>query len=78
MRELRTEFPNRVRVLATPEFHAKGIVGRDFDLSGSMNLTNSGIDVNDEHLIFRVDPGTVAARRLALEARWGRALNAFD
>jgi hypothetical protein len=76
MRELRGVFPGQVRVVATTDFHAKGIVGKDFDLSGSMNLTHRGIEVNDEHLIYRVDPATVAERRITLESLWGSLLNA--
>ena len=76
MRELRSAFPERVRVVATADFHEKGIVGQDYDLSGSMNLTHRGIEVNDEHLIYRVDQGTVAERRITLESQWGSRLNA--
>ena len=74
--ELRAIFPERVRAAITPDFHEKGIVGADYDLSGSMNLTNNGIEVNDEHLIYRVNRATVAERRLTLEARWGSRFNA--
>lgn len=51
--------------------HEKGILGTNFTLDGSMNLTYNGVYVNDEHLWFRTDPEAVANRRLALYQRWG-------
>jgi hypothetical protein len=75
LRSLRAEFPNRIRTKLTPDFHEKDIVGRDFVLSGSMNFTFRGLEVNDEHIILRTDPSTVAERRLTLEAHWREKLD---
>jgi hypothetical protein len=75
---LRTEFSQRVRAVLIADFHEKGIVGADYDLSGSMNLTHRGLDVNDEHLILRTDSATVAARRLTLEGHWRSRFDAAD
>jgi hypothetical protein len=66
----------RLRAALTSDFHEKGLVGADYDLSGSMNFTHRGIEVNDEHLILRTDPQAVAARRLTLDAHWRTRLDA--
>ena len=75
LRMLGQSHPGKVKVALATDFHEKGIVGSDYDLSGSMNLTHSGVEVNDEHLIFRTDAATVAARRLTLDAHWGGRLH---
>ncbi len=51
-------------------FHAKGLLGADYFLSGSMNLTLSGISINGEHLVLRTDPAAVAEQAIELESRW--------
>lgn len=76
IRSLRIAFPNRIKIKLAPDFHEKDIVGRDFVLSGSMNFTFRGIEVNDEHIIFRSDAATVAERRLTLEAHWRERFDA--
>ena len=55
-------------------FHAKGLLGSDYFLSGSMNLTLNGISVNGEHLVFRTDPAAVAEQSIQLESQWGGRL----
>ena len=76
LRILGRAFPGKVKIALASDFHEKGIVGSDYDLSGSMNLTHRGVEVNDEHLIFRTDRATVAARRLTLDAHWRSRLHA--
>ena len=75
LRVLRFEYPDRIKTALTPDFHEKDIVGSDFVLSGSMNFTFRGLEVNDEHIVLRTDPSTVAERRLTLEARWREKLD---
>ncbi len=58
------------RMLMTPEFHEKDIVGEHFLLSGSMNFTHSGITLNDEHLVYRCDAASIQERRLVMEEKW--------
>jgi phosphatidylserine/phosphatidylglycerophosphate/cardiolipin synthase-like enzyme len=53
-----------------PVFHAKGILGDDFLIEGSMNITKSGLVINDERVTFRLDPEGIAQRRLELEEKW--------
>jgi hypothetical protein len=63
-------FPDQVRLIVGPDFHEKGILGEDYLLSGSMNFTFKGIEVNDEHLYYRCDLGSVHERRIVLEEKW--------
>lgn len=78
MRRLQGEHPSRLKIVLAEHFHEKGLLGDDYDLSGSMNFTRKGIEVNDEHLIFRTEPHIVAERRLVLNSRWRDLLNAAD
>lgn len=57
------------------DFHAKGLLGEDFFLSGSMNLTRSGISVNGEHLTLRTDPAAIAEQAEQLELQWSELLS---
>ncbi len=50
--------------------HAKGLLGADYFLSGSMNLTKNGISVNGEHLVLRTEPAAVAEQSEQLELQW--------
>ena len=63
-----------IHMLIAPDFHEKGLLGDDYVLSGSMNLTWNGVTVNDEHVLLRTDPASVAERRLQLEEKWGTQL----
>jgi phosphatidylserine/phosphatidylglycerophosphate/cardiolipin synthase-like enzyme len=56
------------------DVHKKGILGDDFLLNGSMNLTYNGITVNDEHVTLRTDPASVEEWRLVMEQKWKGAL----
>ncbi|HZP88593.1 MAG TPA: phospholipase D-like domain-containing protein DpdK [Burkholderiales bacterium] len=76
MRGLRGEFPQTLRILLAPDFHEKCLVGTDYVLNGSMNLTYRGVEVNDEHVVFRTEPSIVAERRLVLATLWGSKLDA--
>jgi hypothetical protein len=57
-------------------FHDKGLIGADYELSGSMNFTRRGIETNAEHLILRTDRQVVAERHLELQSRWKERLDA--
>lgn len=53
------------------EFHEKGILGRGYYLSGSMNFTYYGITINEEVLHYFTQPALVAEKKLAVRERWG-------
>jgi len=65
-----SEFGSRLVVTLKPEVHEKGILGDDFLLSGSMNLTHNGVNTNDEHLTLRTDLSSVEEWRISLEQKW--------
>jgi hypothetical protein len=71
LKQIRTQYPARLQVVLEADVHEKGILGDDFLLSGSMNLTFNGITVNDEHLTLRTDRASVEEWRLVLEQKWG-------
>lgn len=71
---LRARFPDQIKVATGAVVHDKGILGDDFLLSGSMNLTYNGVTVNDEHLTLRTDMASVQEWRLTLEQKWSKAL----
>jgi len=75
LRPLIREFPKQIWWTLGEHEHAKGVVGHDFDLSGSMNFTHRGITVNGEHLIYRTASETIAGRRIELASQWQ---DAFD
>ncbi len=55
--------------------HEKALIGDDYVLGGSMNITMSGLNHSDEHVLLRVDAEAAAQRRLSLSARWGGQLS---
>lgn len=66
--------PGRLGIAVSPHAHEKTLVGDDYVLGGSMNLTLSGTTRNDEHMLLRVDRSAAASRRLDLNRRWGSEL----
>ena len=51
--------------------HEKGILTSRIYMAGSMNLTYSGVEVNEEQITVSSDPAVIAQSRLALHRRWG-------
>jgi len=74
VKPLRARSPDRFKLALGAMVHDKGILGDDFLLSGSMNLTYNGVTVNDEHLTLRTDMASVQEWRLALEKKWNGTL----
>ena len=70
LKALKKRFGGLVKWTIEKSFHAKGLLSTDYFLSGSMNLTLSGISVNGEHLVLRTDPSAVAEQAIELETRW--------
>ncbi len=61
----------RLKVHTSDELHEKGLLGDDYYLSGSMNFTVSGIQINEEVVHLITDPADVARNRVSLTQRWG-------
>ena len=70
----RFEVNGRFKFIEMDNLHIKGIVGDRFALSGSMNLTFSGMEINDELLTYQVDPSEVETLRLAFHEEYGGVL----
>jgi phosphatidylserine/phosphatidylglycerophosphate/cardiolipin synthase-like enzyme len=52
------------------DLHEKTLCGSDWVVTGSMNFTWRGIEVNDEAVTYSVDPAFAAQTRVDLEHRW--------
>lgn len=70
LQTLKARYGDQIKWTVEKSFHAKGLLAADYFLSGSMNLTFSGISVNGEHLVLRTDPAAVAEQSIELETRW--------
>ena len=70
LQTLKARFGDQIKWTVEKSFHAKGLLGADYFVSGSMNLTLHGISINGEHLILRTDPAAVAEQSIELESRW--------
>jgi hypothetical protein len=71
LQQLKMKYGDIIKWVIEKDFHAKGMLGADYFLSGSMNLTFNGISINGEHLVLRTDPAAVAEQAVELETRWG-------
>lgn len=67
---LKEKFGDQLKWVVEKDFHAKGLLGDDYFLSGSMNLTFNGISVNGEHLILRTDTAAIAEQAEQLALQW--------
>lgn len=70
LQRLKASFGDQIKWTVESSFHAKGLLGADYFLSGSMNLTLNGISVNGEHLVLRTDPAAVGEQLVELHNRW--------
>ncbi len=75
LREIQQRRPGRLGIAVSAAAHEKAIVGDEYVLGGSMNLTVNGLNHSDEHVLLRVDRQAAAQRRLALSARWKEHLS---
>lgn len=70
LKMLKARYGDQIKWTVEKSFHAKGLLGVDYFLSGSMNLTLNGISINGEHLVLRTDPAAVAEQSIELGSRW--------
>lgn len=70
LRDFQADAHGRLGIAVSASAHEKALVGDDYVLGGSMNLTHNGLNVSDEHMLLRVDRAAASSRRLALKARW--------
>jgi phosphatidylserine/phosphatidylglycerophosphate/cardiolipin synthase-like enzyme len=62
---------NKLEIHLSAALHSKGILGDDFYLSGSMNITFNGIELADESVQFHMDPEVVSSNRIDFLNWWG-------
>ena len=70
---LRRRVADQVRVVEDVDVHEKTLCGENWLLSGSMNFTLRGMQVNDEAMSYRLDPTAAAQARLDFTRRWGKS-----
>lgn len=70
LQTLKARYGDQIKWAVEKTFHAKGLLGADYFLSGSMNLTLNGISINGEHLVLRTDPAAIAEQSIELQSRW--------
>lgn len=75
VKRLRAAAPSGASLnLRTSEvLHEKGLLADSFILSGSMNVTYSGVQLLDELVRLDTSASAIAEARLAFRARWGIA-----
>ena len=54
-------------MLRRETLHTKGIFTRHGSLTGSMNITFSGVNINDEHLVYTISKEAIAQDYLVCE-----------
>lgn len=59
LEQLTVDHPRRLVIRQLDAIHAKGIVGDHFALTGSMNITYSGVHINSEYLDYTAEPALV-------------------
>lgn len=52
------------------DLHEKTLCGNDWLVSGSMNFTWRGLELNEEAITYSIDPQLAAQTRLEFEHRW--------
>jgi hypothetical protein len=62
---------DRLTVHRSETLHLKGILGRDFYLSGSMNLTFNGVEILEEGVTLETSPEALGTARIQLLHSYG-------
>lgn len=78
LQTLKSRYGDQIKWTVEKSFHAKGLLGADYFLSGSMNLTLNGILINGEHLVLRTDLAAIAEQSIELESRWEGQMTRWD
>jgi phosphatidylserine/phosphatidylglycerophosphate/cardiolipin synthase-like enzyme len=60
----------RLVVVKHDDLHEKTLCGQDWIVTGSMNFTIRGMELNDEVVFYRVDAQAAAQARVDLAHRW--------
>jgi hypothetical protein len=63
-----TAVADKLTIVRRETLHTKGILLSRGLLTGSMNLTFNGLEINDEHVVYDTSPQPIAQARLAFES----------
>lgn len=66
----RSALPKLLHLYSSEYLHEKLMVGEDWLLTGSMNFTWNGTQVNEESMELQLDQEEAARHRLELRTRW--------
>jgi phosphatidylserine/phosphatidylglycerophosphate/cardiolipin synthase-like enzyme len=55
---------DRLRIVEIRDLHTKGVLGDRWVVLGSMNLTKSGIEINEEYITYETAPERIAEARV--------------
>ena len=61
---------SKLHVTIRDTLHLKGLLGQDYYLSGSMNLTYNGVEVNHEGVSLDRSPEAIAAARIHFQENY--------
>jgi len=61
----------QLQIIQNKELHTKGLLGEQFYLHGSMNITIRGIEINDEQINLDTDKAEIADAHLAFKSLYG-------
>lgn len=68
---LASDTPGNLHVVIRDTLHIKGLLGQDYYLSGSMNLTYNGVEVNHEGVSLDRSPVAIAEARIHFNENYG-------
>ena len=66
--------PHRLDIIQHADVHEKTFCGRNWLLSGSMNFTLRGMQLNDEAITYKISEPDAAQARIDFARRWKRPL----
>lgn len=61
---------DKLQVTIRDTLHLKGLLGQDYYLSGSMNLTYNGVEVNHEGVSLNLSPEAIAEARIHFQENY--------
>jgi len=62
--------PDHLEIIPYPDVHEKTLCGDDWLLSGSMNFTFRGMQINDEAMTYKLGGRAAAEARVDFKHRW--------
>lgn len=74
IKDLKQQYPEHLKIGWDKNEHNKAILGDDFLLYGSMNLTYYGITINGENISMTTESSEVEEFRLQIENKWNEKL----